>query len=225
MHSKRRPFLPFFLVLSLLSFAAILLYSCHYNSSLPHSHSNANSNPNPSKLKFVIKVLAYNRLAPLKRCLLSLSRAEYGLDRVDLHIHLDHFKQPGSKNLSVIHEKVESDQQILGFLDGFRWPNGEKQITYNSENRGLQAQWIEAWWPQSDDEFAFVVEDDLELSPLFYKFLKKAITTYYYDKSNYHPSIFGISLQRPRFVAGLLSLCHWHSMLTSRSWCSVSLKI
>ncbi|KAF3341407.1 hypothetical protein FCM35_KLT00045 [Carex littledalei] len=202
MHPKRRPFLPFFLLLSLLSFAAILLYSCHYNSSLPHSPSNANSNPNPSKFKFVIKVLAYNRLAPLKRCLHSLSRAEYGSDGVDLHIHLDHFKQPESKNLSVIHQKVESDQQILGFLDGFRWPNGEKQIIYNSENRGLQAQWIEAWWPQSDDEFAFVVEDDLELSPLFYKFLKKAITTYYYDKSNYHPSIFGISLQRPRFVAG-----------------------
>jgi hypothetical protein len=150
--------------------------------------------------------LAYNRLTPLKRCLHSLSTAEYGSDRVDLHIHLDHFKQPESKNLSVVDENLESDHQILEFLDGFHWPNGDKEIIYNSENRGLQAQWIEAWWPRSDDEFAFVVEDDLELSPLFYKFLKKAIITYYYDKSNYHPSIFGISLQRPRFVAGLLSL-------------------
>ncbi|KAJ4774622.1 transferring glycosyl group transferase [Rhynchospora pubera] len=202
MHSKRRPFLPFFLLLSFVSFAAILLYSCHYSSSLPPSLSSANSSPNSSKFKFVIKVLAYNRLAPLKRCLHSLSRAQYGSDRVDLHIHLDHFKQPESKNRSVIQERIDSDHQILDFLDGFRWRNGEKQIMYNSENRGLQAQWIQAWWPQSNDEFAFIVEDDLELSPLFYQFLKKAIMIYYYDKSNYDPSVFGISLQRPRFVAG-----------------------
>lgn len=69
-------------------------------------------------------------------------------------------------------------------------------------NAGLQAQWLEAWWPVSDDDFAFVVEDDLEVSPLYYKFLKGLIMRYYNDRSNYSPSIYGASLQRPRFVAG-----------------------
>lgn len=73
---------------------------------------------------------------------------------------------------------------------------------YRTGNAGLQAQWLEAWWPASDDEFAFVVEDDLEVSPLYYKFLKGLILRYYYDKSNYSPLIYGASLQRPRFVAG-----------------------
>lgn len=73
---------------------------------------------------------------------------------------------------------------------------------YRTGNVGLQAQWLEAWWPSSDNEFAFVVEDDLELSPLYYKFLRSLILNYYYNTSNYAPSIYGASLQRPRFVPG-----------------------
>lgn len=67
---------------------------------------------------------------------------------------------------------------------------------------GLQAQWLEAWWPASDHEFAFVVEDDLEVSSLYYEFVKTLIINFYYDASNYSPSIYGVSLQRPRFVPG-----------------------
>uniref|UniRef100_J3KYV7 Uncharacterized protein n=1 Tax=Oryza brachyantha TaxID=4533 RepID=J3KYV7_ORYBR len=91
--------------------------------------------------------------------------------------------------------------KILAEADAFRWPHGEKRVHYRAANAGLQAQWIEAWWPGSDDEFAFVVEDDLEVSPLYYRFLKRVVMTYYYDRKNYSPFVFGASLQRPRFVA------------------------
>lgn len=74
---------------------------------------------------------------------------------------------------------------------------------YRTGNAGLQAQWLEAWWPSSDDEFAFVVEDDLEVSPLYYRFLKGLILKYYYEPENYSPDVYGASLQRPRFVAGM----------------------
>ena len=73
---------------------------------------------------------------------------------------------------------------------------------YRTLNVGLQAQWLEAWWPSSDDEFAFVVEDDLEVSSLYYEFVKGLIVNFYYNASNYSPSIYGISLQRARFVPG-----------------------
>lgn len=73
---------------------------------------------------------------------------------------------------------------------------------YRTGNVGLQAQWLEAWWPASDDEFAFVVEDDLEVSPLYYEFVKTLIVNFYYNGSNYSPSIFGATLQRARFVPG-----------------------
>lgn len=73
---------------------------------------------------------------------------------------------------------------------------------YRTANAGLQAQWLEAWWPSSDDEFAFIVEDDLEVSPLFYKFVKSVIWNFYYNASNFSPMIYGVTLQRPRFVPG-----------------------
>lgn len=74
---------------------------------------------------------------------------------------------------------------------------------YRTLNVALQAQWLEAWWPSSDHEFAFVVEDDLEVSPLYFKFLKGLILMYYYDQTNFNPMIYGASLQRPRFVPGV----------------------
>ncbi|KAL7174432.1 hypothetical protein ACSBR2_033650 [Camellia fascicularis] len=78
----------------------------------------------------------------------------------------------------------------------------DRIVHYRTGNVGLQAQWLEAWWPSSDDEFAFVVEDDLELSPPYYKFLRGLVVNYYYNASNFNPSIYGASLQRPRFVPG-----------------------
>lgn len=99
-------------------------------------------------------------------------------------------------------EKLENSHRILEFVDGFVWNFGEKLVHYRTGNVGLQAQWLESWWPGSDDEFAFVVEDDLEVSPLYYKFLRGLIVNYYYNASNFSPFIYGASLQRPRFVPG-----------------------
>ena len=98
--------------------------------------------------------------------------------------------------------KLEESERILKFVDEFKWIYGEKMVHYRTVNAGLQGQWLEMWWPGSDDEFVFVVEDDLEVSPLYYKFLKRLIWDYYYDSSNFSPWIFGASLQRPRLVPG-----------------------
>jgi hypothetical protein len=95
----------------------------------------------------------------------------------------------------------------LNFVDGFDWKFGNKVVHYRTNNVGLQAQWLEAWWPSSDHEFAFIVEDDLEVSPLFYKFVRGLIVNYYYNASNFSPSVYGASLQRPRFVPGTIFFC------------------
>ncbi|KAG0631315.1 hypothetical protein M758_1G243300 [Ceratodon purpureus] len=92
--------------------------------------------------------------------------------------------------------------EILKFVDEFWWKHGTKEIHYRSQNAGLQAQWIESWWPANLDEFAFIVEDDMEVSNLYYRFLRTVIATYYYNPEQYDPSVYGISLQRPRFVPG-----------------------
>ncbi|KAJ6845790.1 uncharacterized protein M6B38_285675 [Iris pallida] len=186
-------------LLFLLSFSAIFLYSYHYHSSL---HLSQHPNPNPNSFTFTIKLLTFDRIDSLRRCLLSLSAADYGTDPVHLHIFLDHFPNVSSSSPSAADAALEGSRRILRLVDGFRWTHGQKLVHYRTYNAGLQAQWLEAWWPGSDDDFAFVVEDDLELSPLYYQFLKRLILKYYYDPDNYSPDIYGASLQRPRFVAG-----------------------
>ncbi|KAI7982060.1 hypothetical protein LOK49_LG15G02369 [Camellia lanceoleosa] len=91
---------------------------------------------------FTTSSLSPSKSSPLIASPPSLANAQYGDDRVNRHIFIDHFKYVDSTD------------------------NG-------TQNVGLQEQWLEAWWPSSDDEFAFVVEDDLELSPLYYKFLRE----------------------------------------------------
>ncbi|KAI4308228.1 hypothetical protein L6164_031325 [Bauhinia variegata] len=209
MVGPRRHLLP----LILISLTAFFFYSYHHSSLPPPSTSELNpnfilsnpihaQNPNPTSpnFTFIIKVLAFNRLDSLSRCLRSLSRADYLDDRVNLHVYIDRFKlENGSTSLD---QKLDESHRILEFVDGFDWKFGDKLLHYRTGNVGLQAQWLEAWWPSSDDEFAFIVEDDLEVSSLYYQFVKSLIVNFYYNASNYSPSIYGASLQRPRFVPG-----------------------
>ncbi|MFS7924622.1 putative nucleotide-diphospho-sugar transferase [Helianthus anomalus] len=210
-------FYPIFLIVSL---SALFIFSLYRSSSLSLSSSppisqfpltitNFNNIPNPNfqispKFSFTIKVLTYDRLRSLSRCLRSLSAAHYDNDKVNIHIFIDHFKILDQKDQDseYLDKKLNESREILDFVDGFEWRFGEKMVHYRTGNVGLQAQWLEAWWPVSDDEFAFVVEDDIELSQLYYRFLKSLIVGYYYNASNYSPWIYGASLQRPRFVPG-----------------------
>ncbi|XAR60282.1 hypothetical protein NMG60_11033588 [Bertholletia excelsa] len=219
----KKSFFPLILIFSL---SALFLFSLYRSPSPSTSTSHLSLSPLQSSSTFVkqkpsnpplkssheaygnfsltVKVLAYDRLASLSRCLRSLANAHYGHDRVNLHIFIDHFKIiDAPDNVSLyLDQKLNESHQILDFVDGFHWRFGEKMVHYRTGNVGLQAQWLEAWWPSSDDEFVFVVEDDLEVSPLYYKFLKGLIVNYYYNSSNFSPSIYGASLQRPRFVPG-----------------------
>ncbi|KAL6850426.1 hypothetical protein ACP4OV_021053 [Aristida adscensionis] len=206
MASPRRRFLPLrrLLLLLLLLAAPLLLLFLHRSSRpatplLPAAGSGPGTDP--SRFSLLIKLLAYDRPGALRRCLRSLAAADYAGDRVALHVMLDH-RPPNSSSPAGAAPLLAASHEILAFVDAFPWPHGEKRVHYRAANAGLQAQWIEAWWPGSDDEFAFVVEDDLEVSPLYYTFLKSVVMKYYYDRENYSPYVFGASLQRPRFVAG-----------------------
>ncbi|CAO2203247.1 unnamed protein product [Urochloa humidicola] len=198
MASPRRRSLPlrFLLIIIILVplFLVVLLVhrSTHPTATLLRTAGSVPT-PDPRRFSLLIKLLAYDRPAALRRCLRSLAAADYDGDRVALHVLLDH--RPPNSSLA-------ASREILDFVDAFPWPHGEKRVHYRAANAGLQAQWIEAWWPGSNDEFAFVVEDDLQVSPLYYRFLKRVVMKYYYDRENYSPYVFGASLQRPRFVAG-----------------------
>ncbi|GKU93511.1 hypothetical protein SLEP1_g7104 [Rubroshorea leprosula] len=195
-----------FLFLFILSLCVLLLYSYHHSSLLsPISSETTTQFPHhvsttSDSFTLTIKVLTFNRLHALSRCLRSLARAQYlPGNPVHLHVFIDHFVPSNDSNMD---QKLRESHKILGFVDGFEWKWGQKMVHYRTTNAGLQAQWLEAWWPTSDNEFAFVVEDDLELSPLYYKFLRSLILNYYNNASNSSPHIYGATLQRPRFVPG-----------------------
>ncbi|KAL0736042.1 hypothetical protein Bca4012_012252 [Brassica carinata] len=205
------PLLLFLFCISVIILLILLSETTHSlsrrDTTLQLHHNNNNNNNNSPPFTFLIKVLTFNRLHSLSRCLLSLSAADYGLAgdarRVHLHVYIDHFTAPSPDSKSSTAEDRLSDaKEILDLVDEFEWRFGEKLVHYRTANAGLQGQWVEAWWPSSDHEFAFVVEDDVEVSPLYYGFLESVIRDYYYDRSNYDPSIYGASLQRPRFVPG-----------------------
>ncbi|WCJ30055.1 hypothetical protein M5689_011639 [Euphorbia peplus] len=207
----KKHFLPLLLLVSLFA----LFFFSHYNSLLRIAPANTNSTSNfilssankyatpqsNSNFTFLIIVLAFNRLDSLSRCLKSLANVNYDGDNVHLHVYIDHFPSVNDSS-STLDQKLDNSNAILQFVDGFNWKFGNKVVHYRTMNVGLQAQWLEAWWPSSDNEFAFVVEDDMEVSPLFYRFVKTVIVNYYYNVTTYNPSVYGISLQRPRFVPG-----------------------
>ncbi|XP_071686034.1 uncharacterized protein [Rutidosis leptorrhynchoides] len=206
---KRGLGLGFYALFIIVSISILFIFSVYRSSSISISSSppltqfelkNTDLNKNP-KFTFTIKVLTYDRLPSLTRCLRSLAAAHYDDEKVNIHVYIDHFKVVDQKD-EYLDQKLNEYKEILDFVDGFEWKFGEKMVHYRTGNVGLQAQWLEAWWPVSDDEFAFVVEDDIELSPLYYRFLKGLIENYYYNASNYSPWIYGASLQRPRFVPG-----------------------
>ncbi|KAF8661890.1 hypothetical protein HU200_056850 [Digitaria exilis] len=196
MASPRRRSLPLRFLLLIITVPLFLVLLLLHRSTLPTATLLRATGPDPRRFSLLIKLLAYDRPASLRRCLRSLAAADYDGDRVALHVLLDH--RPPNSSLS----SLAASHEMLNFVDAFPWPHGEKRVHYRAANAGLQAQWIEAWWPGSDDEFAFVVEDDLQVSPLYYKFLKRLVMKYYYDRENYSPYVFGASLQRPRFVPG-----------------------
>lgn len=169
MSPQNRRLLPLLLLLFLLlSLSSLFLSPSNPSAQIqPQIHSLPIPGPN---FTLVIKVLTFNRLSSLSRCLNSLSRAHYDInDKVHLHIFIDHFLQDSQNGFPDLDQRLNISKHILDFVDGFDWKFGEKLVHYRTSNAGLQAQWLESWWPTSDHEFAFVVEDDLEVSPLYHR--------------------------------------------------------
>lgn len=110
--------------------------------------------PSSFKIRYFIKVLAFNRPVSLRRLLLSLSMADYGNETVSLDILID-----GNRTFDegIIVSKVE--EMALEF----NWCCGIKTVYRYPTNQGLVRQWYNSWDPEIDTDVAFVFEDDTEV--------------------------------------------------------------
>jgi len=147
------------------------------------------------KPRITIKLLTFNRPASLLRTLVSLREADYQGDRVPLDIEID---------FDILAPSFPPP--AVQIADEFYWPHGPKRIHYRAQRAHITHQWMESWFPSVEngrEEFAFVIEDDMEVSRFYYRWLVKAAQAYYLSPTTDSRHLFGISLSRAHLNVAL----------------------
>ncbi|KII87203.1 hypothetical protein PLICRDRAFT_247694 [Plicaturopsis crispa FD-325 SS-3] len=130
-----------------------------------------------------VSVITKDRPRSLERLLSSLSDARYFGDVVSVRINLEQ----------------TSDTETLQVVDSFRWNQGPVFVHHRVIHGGLLPAVVESWYPHSNDSYGLILEDDVELSPLFYAWAKMCILRYRYGAlENRTPQLFGISLYQQK---------------------------
>ena len=71
-----------------------------------------------------------------------------------------------------------SDTITKEVVQRFRWDHGATVINHRVIHGGLLPAVVESWYPQTDDSYGLLLEDDVELSPMFYAWVKMSILRY-----------------------------------------------
>ena len=120
-----------------------------------------------------------NRPRSLYRLLKSLRDAQYLSDSVNLFVNLEQ----------------TADQATRSLVTDAHWPYGSFQVRHRIVLGGLMTSVIESWYPANNDTYGVILEDDVEVSPLFYSWLKYTILKYRYGPAKSSSSwMFGVSL-------------------------------
>ena len=76
----------------------------------------------------------------------------------------------------------------------FRFSHGEKIVTKSEVNQGVMGAWRDAWsW--RDSEMFVVIEDDVEMSPWWYRALSNL-----WSKYGQREDLAGVGLQNQEFI-------------------------
>ncbi len=120
-----------------------------------------------------IVVVAYTRFEELKLLLRSLDNANYLNDSVDLVISIDY----------------GDNQSVVDLAQKFKWKYGNKNVIVRKENLGLRKHVLFCGDLTKTLGDIILLEDDLFVSPEFYRFSKEAMACYRDDEN-----IAGVSL-------------------------------
>jgi hypothetical protein len=137
---------------------------------------------------FRLIVVAWRRLASLKRLTDSLLAANYHGYKIDLEFHLD----------------GEAHPKVRKFAESFEWPHGKRLVKAQSKRIGLENIFLTCWAEPPDNEYAFFFEDDISVSPLFFEYTLVTLNRYFLagDKTAstkmWTERLVGISLNTPR---------------------------
>lgn len=124
-----------------------------------------------------------NRPESLKRLCNSLKNTNFLNDTVNIDVYVDAIPKT---NLSDVATKV--------FLDNFEWRHGKLNVFYESTNIGLRNQWMRKITHSSA---SMIIEDDLIVSPDFYKIAKELLL---FVKQQNNNNIFSIAINRLKII-------------------------
>ncbi|CAJ1946057.1 unnamed protein product [Cylindrotheca closterium] len=148
---------------------------------------------------FTIVVLGMDRFNSMKRLLDSLDATDYGSDHVDLVIRFDRptiIATDGTAGAEWLVQVEEIRSRVSS-----TWKQGNAIIVVANEPMGLRRSWLEAWKPQDEHERAIILEDDVEVSPIWYRWLQQAHDTY-----GERSDLAGISLQRQTLIPKMIPI-------------------
>ena len=111
-------------------------------------------------MKPAIVVVAYNRAKSLKRILYSISKGNYSnLNNIELIISIDR----------------GNNDDVLNVANEFIWEYGTKTVIYQESNLGLRAHILKCGALTKKYGSIILLEDDLYVSPEFYKYACQAL--------------------------------------------------
>ncbi len=167
-----------------------------------------------------IIVIVFDRFASLAKCLQTIEKAEYYGDTVSLHVWID--RENGTENI---------DKNTYNVAQSFYFSHGDYHVHIQPRHVGIQGQWTNTWRPSSrsiSQEVGLILEDDLTLSPYFWKWLRVAHSLYRNrsDVSGYglsHPGMAhrtGMYLDIPLEYNNYLYkvICTWGFSPQRQSW-------
>ncbi|KAF8909418.1 hypothetical protein CPB84DRAFT_1766090 [Gymnopilus junonius] len=135
--------------------------------------------------QIVVSVITKDRPQSLLRLFESLSNARYFGDSLDLRINVEQ----------------DCDTETLDVAANMIWPIGRVFLHRRIIHADLLPAVLESWYPQSNDSYGVLLEDDVEVSPLFYAWIKMTILRYRYGDSNDKiPALFGVSLYQQKHL-------------------------
>ncbi|MEZ4830203.1 MAG: glycosyltransferase [Bacteroidia bacterium] len=162
----------------------------------------------------VIVVVAYNRVHSLTRLLQSLSRAEY----------------TGEVKLIISIDKGANNQDVVDIAESYEWAFGEKEVIYRPENLGLRRHILTCGDLTQEYGAIILLEDDLYVSPCFYRFSEEAANYYsdderiagiglYTNQMNAHANFLPfIPVEDGSDVFFFQAPCSWGQVWTDKKW-------
>ena len=101
-------------------------------------------------------------------------------------------------------------RDTVALAERWDWPHGAKAVIVRGVNVGLADQWMTGWEPRSDDDVYIILEDDMQVSQNFYRWVKPAIIKYGVEEDD--PYLFGFALQRLNMCVGESTKQRWGSV-------------